>query len=614
MSIESATGVLDDACDGTVDSDLRQSCRRPRDIDGQRHIELCRSLRIKRLDWGPALLAPAPRSISRVPIRKVSARRLQGLDINVKRSTLPFDWTRLFSRDVLENFPAAVYVCDAQGIVVAFNSKATQLWGREPIAGDPKERFCGSYRMYSMQGEHLHPANTPLAAVLETGKPLRDLEAIIEQPDGTRYNVLANVTPLFDDEGDMQGYVNCILDVTRYHQMKSEQAELQHALNQSQKIESIGQLTGGIAHDFNNMLQGITGALSLLRRSIATGRPDSSYRYIDIAEQSALRAAALTHRMLSFARRQILDARPLDVNALLLSMRDLFARSLNDGISLRYELNEDAWIVNADANQLENAILNLVINARDAMPDGGVIVIKTDNTTIDGNYVRRYPDVHAGEYCLISVLDTGTGMSPDVISHIFEPFYTTKLIGEGTGLGLSMAHGFVKQSGGHISVHSRERQGTAMNLLLPRHLGQPTIAASVDAALAPPAVRASRILLVEDDDVARTLLKEALVDLGYVVFDAANASDALTLTETLGNVELLVTDVGLPDGLNGRQLAQAIRTTRPFTKVLFITGYASSVMDSTEQPDDVQVLSKPFSLDSLAKRVHDLLGDAPRPA
>ncbi|MDQ2185372.1 ATP-binding protein [Alcaligenaceae bacterium A4P071] len=542
---------------------------------------------------------------------KAFARRPQGLDINVKRSTQPFDWTRLFSRDVLENFPAAVYVCDAQGVVVAFNSKATQLWGREPIAGDPKERFCGAHRMYSMQGEHLHASNTPLAAVLETGKPLRDLEAIIEQPDGTRYNVLANVTPLFDDEGAMQGYVNCVLDVTRYHQMKSEHAELQHALNQSQKIDSIGQLTGGIAHDFNNMLQGITGALSLLRRSIATGRPDSSYRYIDIAEESATRAAALTHRLLSFARRQTLDAKPLDVNALLLAMRDLFARSLNDSISLQFELSEDAWTVKADANQLENAILNLVINARDAMPEGGVITIKTINTTLDGAYARRYPDVRAGDYCSISVLDTGAGMTPDVISHIFEPFFTTKLIGEGTGLGLSMAHGFVKQSGGHISVSSREREGTTMNLLLPRYMGDRNVSASVKAVPAPPANRASRILLVEDDDVARALLKEALIDLGYVVFDAAQASGALALSENLGNFELLITDVGLPDGLNGRQLAQAIRTTKPFTKVLFITGYASSIMESREQTEDMQVLAKPFSLDSLAKRVHGLLGGLP---
>ncbi|WP_421446447.1 ATP-binding protein, partial [Agrobacterium tumefaciens] len=271
----------------------------------------------------------------------------------------------------------------------------------------------------------------------------------------------------------------------------------------------------------------------------------------------------------------------------------------------------DAWTVKADANQLENAILNLVINARDAMPEGGVITIKTINTTLDGAYARRYPDVRAGDYCSISVLDTGAGMTPDVISHIFEPFFTTKLIGEGTGLGLSMAHGFVKQSGGHISVSSREREGTTMNLLLPRYVGDRNVSASVKAVPAPPANRASRILLVEDDDVARALLKEALIDLGYVVFDAAQASGALALSENLGNFELLITDVGLPDGLNGRQLAQAIRTTKPFTKVLFITGYASSIMESREQTDDMQVLAKPFSLDSLAKRVHGLLGGSP---
>ncbi|MEI2418404.1 ATP-binding protein [Orrella sp. JC864] len=528
---------------------------------------------------------------------------------SVPLSTQPFDWTRYFNPAVLENFPVAVYVCDASGLVVAYNEKAATLWGRRPAPGDPQERFCGAHRLYDAAGNYMPHAQSPLARVLVDGRPIQDMEAVVQRPDGSRVRILANLTPLFDSERRLAGYVNCVQDVSRYYALQAEHNEMRHSLNQVQKMHSIGQLTGGIAHDFNNMLQSVVSAHALLRRSLASGHDtEKSLRYVDIAQQAVTRAASLTQRLLTFSRRQALNNRRLDVNALIGGCASLLEKSVDERIRIEFALAPDLWPVHCDASQLENALLNLVINARDAMPHGGTIVIKTGNAVLEDGYVSRYPDVRPGQYVGISVSDTGTGIPEDVLAHIFEPFFTTKLVGEGTGLGLSMVHGFVKQSDGHVSVHTQLGEGTTFNILLPRDRRAADVHETCEPdTRRPVAAQAYCILLVEDDDASRPLLKESLSALGYEVIEARDAQSAIAILEHHRTVHLLVTDIGLPGGTNGRQLAEHALTRIPGLKLLLMTGHAVAKPVLSGTLLNARVLAKPFSIDLLAQAVHAIL-------
>ena len=388
-----------------------------------------------------------------------------------------------------------------------------------------------------------------------------------------------------------------------------ERERAEDALRHAQKMEAVGQLTGGIAHDFNNMLTGIIGSLDLMQRYIAAGRSDDIGRFADAAVASAHRAAALTHRLLAFSRRQSLDRRPLDPNQLVASLEDLFQRTKGAHITLKVQLGHDIWPVNSDASQLENALLNLVINARDAMPDSGELLIETANSYLDGTDITTPEPVKAGDYVMLGVRDNGTGMAPKILAKAFDPFFTTKPIGQGTGLGLSMIYGFAQQSGGHVTLHSEPGQGTCVRLYLPRLHGT-SLASSLPASLseaAPVALAGEAVVVVEDDPAVRMLVVNVLDELGYTAHQAADARTALPLLESDLRVDLLVTDVGLP-GMNGRQLAEIARQHRPGLRILFMTGYAEKAAERQGFLEDgMDMVAKPFSIDVLATKIRSMI-------
>jgi PAS domain S-box-containing protein len=397
-------------------------------------------------------------------------------------------------------------------------------------------------------------------------------------------------------------------DITAERAAEIELAAAQDALRHSQKMEAIGQLTGGIAHDFNNLLTGIIGSLDIVRKRIAANRTDEIDRFMDAASTSAQRAAALTHRLLAFARRQSLDTRPNDVNRLVASMEDLLDRTLGERIEMKCTLAGDLWTAFIDANQLENAVLNLAINARDAMPDGGRLTIETANVQLDEAYVSGYEDLRPGDYVVISVSDSGIGMSPEVLTKAVDPFFTTKPVGEGTGLGLSVIYGFVKQSRGHLRIHSEQGRGTTVKLFLPRAL-QDAVALDT-VTVDTPRGRGETILVVEDDATVRLIMGDALQDLGYAVLVAPDARAAIPLLQSDRRIDLMISDVILPH-INGKKLAETARALRPHLKVLFVSGYAPNALVRGDFLDQgMDMLTKPFALDALGAKVHAMIRDA----
>lgn len=400
------------------------------------------------------------------------------------------------------------------------------------------------------------------------------------------------------------------LNETLEQQVEERTSQLRHneeVLRQSQKMEAVGQLTGGIAHDFNNMLTGIIGSLELLRRRLARGRTDDLDSLIDLGVTSANRAAALTHRLLAFSRRQSLDSKPVQMNQLVNSMGELIHRSLNENTRLEMRLNEQLWTAEADPNQLESALLNLVLNARDAMPDGGRLLVETSNQRLDRSLTDVHENLLPGDYVVLSVSDTGCGMPDTVISRAFDPFFTTKPIGQGTGLGLSMIYGFTKQSHGHVAIKSEVGNGTTVQLFLPRFKGEQ---AQNDLAYEGNAIEAREgetVLIVEDDPAVRALVSEVLSELGYSFVVASAADSAVPILESGQRIDLLISDVGLP-GMNGRQLAEIGRQLRPGLKVLFITGYAEHAAIRAGFLDDgMQMITKPFAFDHLTAKVREMI-------
>ncbi|CAN7541172.1 response regulator [Aquipseudomonas alcaligenes] len=407
-------------------------------------------------------------------------------------------------------------------------------------------------------------------------------------------------------EVDLRG-----LNETLEQRVAERTAELMHAeekLRQSQKMEAVGQLTGGLAQDFNNLLAGIAGSLELMGKRIGQGRVNDIDKYMAMAQSATKRAAALTHRLLAFSRRQTLEPRPTNVNALVHGMTELINRTVGPAIQLETRNAPELWPAFVDASQLENALLNLCINARDAMPDGGCITLRTANLALDHEAAQVH-DMPAGYYLSLCVSDTGTGMTPDVMAHAFEPFFTTKPIGQGTGLGLSMIYGFAQQSGGQVRISSTVGEGTRVVIYLPRHDGDapddehaPCVA---DTAITQ---HGETVLLVDDEPAVRMLMADVLNELGYTVIEAADGAAGLKLLRSDVLIDLLITDVGLPGGMNGRQMADAGRELRPGLKTLFITGYAESVFTgNTPLQPAMHVLTKPFSVDALGSRVRELL-------
>jgi PAS domain S-box-containing protein len=388
----------------------------------------------------------------------------------------------------------------------------------------------------------------------------------------------------------------------------TDRRALEQQLLQSRKMEAVGQLTGGLAHDFNNLLSGISGSFELLQARVAQGRLADLDRFITAGQAAARRAAALTHRLLAFSRRQTLDAKPTDVNRLIADMVELISRTVGPGISIEVVGGIGLWHPLVDGNQLENAVLNLCINARDAMPDGGKITIETANRWIDDRLAKDR-ELVPGQYISICISDTGCGMSPEVAARAFEPFYTTKPLGQGTGLGLSMIYGFARQSGGQVRIYSEVAKGAMICIYLPR-------AADIQSAetaqpVSSPAVLESpgkTVLVVDDEAVVRMLVAEVLQDLGCVALECGDGIAALEVLQSSRPLDLLITDVGLPNGMNGRQLADAARGLRPELNVLFITGYAENAVFSHGHVEaGLEVLTKPFAIEELARRIVRLL-------
>ncbi|MDE2487760.1 MAG: response regulator [Alphaproteobacteria bacterium] len=477
----------------------------------------------------------------------------------------------------------------------------------------------------------IHPEDRPATAALvartvETGQPFEAEYRVLGagEPRTVLSRGLIDTT-----EDDRKVFSGVLIDLTREKAAEqalqalnatleqrvrdevAQRAKAEEALRQAQKMEAVGQLTGGVAHDFNNLLTVIIGGFDTIRRS----SPDDQARIrraVDMALQGAQRAASLTARLLAFSRRQPLDPKALDLNLLVRDMTDLLHRTLGETVELEGVLAPRLWSVEVDQNQLESAIINLAVNARDAMPGGGKLTIETANTALDASYSAVDAEVVPGQYVMVAVSDTGCGMPPSTLSRVFEPFFTTKEVGRGTGLGLSMVYGFVKQSGGHVTIYSEEGQGTTVKLYFPRRHGKTDAARAPVQRAAPRASEGEVVLVVEDNDEVRSYSVQILSELGYAVLEAAQAEAALATLESDTRIDLLFTDVVLP-GKTGRMLADEARARRPGLRILYTTGYSKNAIVHHGRLDPgVQLISKPFTFEELANRVRDVI-DAPRP-
>lgn len=453
-----------------------------------------------------------------------------------------------------------------------------------------------------------------------TGEPIRFEEAAealdryyevyafrVGEPESHRVAVLFNdISTRRINELALKD-LNATLEA-RVEERTRELSRAHEALRQSQKMEAVGQLTGGIAHDFNNLLAGISGALELLSKRLSEGRLNGIDRYIDAAQGSAKRAASLTQRLLAFSRRQTLDPKPTDVNRLVNGMEDLIRRSVGPDVEVEVVGAGGLWATRIDQPQLENALLNLCINGRDAMaPDGGRLTIETSNKWLDDR-ASKTRDLPPGQYVSLCVTDTGTGMPPEVQAQAFDPFFTTKPLGQGTGLGLSMIHGFVRQSGGQVRIYSEMGKGTTMCLYLPRYQGDVAGEEEVDPTALVDGGHGETVLIIDDEETVRRLVAEVLGEVGYTVIEAPDGPSGLEILRSDRRIDLLISDVGLPGGMNGRQVADAARVTRPELKVLFITGYAeNAAVGNGLLATGMEVLTKPFVMGDLAAKVHDMI-------
>ncbi|WP_334186443.1 hybrid sensor histidine kinase/response regulator [Noviherbaspirillum sp.] len=513
------------------------------------------------------------------------------LEIRIAERTLERDRIWRTSQDILA-------VASVQGYFLSCNPAFTSImgWTEEDMQAMPFTSLA-------------HPEQSiELAQIMERladGQPISRYDMRSRHKDGTYRWLSWTATP----EGQLLYLVG--RDVTNERIQIEALRQTEEALRQAQKMEAIGQLTGGIAHDFNNLLAGIMGNLDLMRLRISLNQTAHLGQHLDAAMSSTRRAAALTHRLLAFARRQTLVPKPVDVTLLVQSMQELIRRTVGPNIAVEAHVEPALWWTLCDQHQLENALLNLSINARDAMPDGGKITIRTKNMPAREAEAVLGSHVQAGDYVLLSVTDTGTGMTPEVIEHAFEPFFTTKPFGEGTGLGLSMVHGFMKQSDGYVTIDSRIGMGTTIKLYLPRHATGEAAAPDILAEAIPRATdKQLTVLVVDDEPALRDLLTDMLEHLGYAPLAASNAQEGMAAIESTPQIDLLVTDIGLPGGMNGRQLANAARQFRPDLKVLFITGYAEqSVIGKEALPPNMEVLVKPFAMDAFFNTVNRMTGD-----
>ncbi len=524
--------------------------------------------------------------------------------------------------ELADNISQFAWTADANGWINWYN----QRW--HDYTGMTLQEMEGWGWTKVHHPDHVDRIVAGFSEALRIGEPYEDTFPL-RGKDGEYRWFLTRVLPIRDDEGHVVRWFGTNTDVTALRDAKDALRELndtlesrveqevaariqtEETLRQSQKMEAVGQLTGGIAHDFNNLLQGISGSLEMVQARVAQGRVAEMGRYLSVAMTTLERASALTQRLLAFSRKRPLDAEQVNVNRLVAGMEDMVRRAVGPAIEVEVILAGEAWPTWCDAHQLENALLNLAINARDAMPDGGRLTIETANVDLDDSYAARQGDgLEAGQYVSVSVTDTGTGMPAEVVNRAFEPFFTTKALGQGTGLGLSMLYGFSKQSNGHARIDSEAGRGTTVLLYLPRDRGEGAgsddgVGDSEQAAQ----VRAGKtVLVVEDDAAVRMLVVEALKEMGYQVLEAHNGPSGIQALLAATRLDLLVTDVGLP-WMDGRQLVDAAREQRPDLKVLFITGYAypAGLGQGAVLPPGIALVTKPFTLASLMTKVQAMI-------
>ena len=556
-------------------------------------------------------------------VRQAQAR--DWIDDELRRNELQL-------RAILDTVPVAVVIAGPNGEVIDGNRQLERFLG-------PASRRAGSFFQWKLihaDGTPVREAELPVYRVLKGQAEMAEIECIAETADGSRHWIRKIASPIRDLSGKIVGAVASVIDIDREKRAEeilerqvvarteeletanrtliaemSSRQEAEQQVRQLQKMEAIGHLSGGIAHDFNNMLAVVMSALNMVERRLAKGEKDYD-KYLAMARDGATRAASLTRRLLAFSRQQALAPTPVDANKLVAGMSDLLRRTLGATIKLETVLGGGLWLIHVDSNQLESAILNLAVNARDAMDEEGRLTIETANYLLDESYARQHGDVPPGQYVLIAVTDTGTGMSPDVIARAFDPFFTTKDVGKGTGLGLSMVYGFVKQSGGHVKIYSEPDQGTSIKIYLPRFYGaEDAPDEHAERASAKPDGQGELVLLVEDEESVRTLTADSLRELGYQVIEANGAAAALRALDANPRIALLFTDIVMPD-MNGRKLADEAVKRRPDLRVIYTTGFTrNAVVHNGVLDPGVNFLPKPFTLQQLSEKVREVLSRTP---
>jgi signal transduction histidine kinase/CheY-like chemotaxis protein len=536
----------------------------------------------------------------------------RGVNVAGERVRTAFTHSKLSGWTVYVSLPEQAIFSSMQQTVLALVALGLALIALAVlIAYWVGGRLAGSMGTLAAQaaalgrGEQIAPRRLPVAEIDDVGRELVDAAAGLRERAAARDRAEAELRRFSESlERMVAERTDALVSEMR------KRAETEGQLHQVQKMDAIGHLTGGLAHDFNNMLAIILGNLDLARRRLAKGETGID-KFLNNALEGGRRAATLTQRLLAFARRAPLAPQPVDANKLVAGMSDLLHRSLGEMVQIETVLAGGLWRTHADPNQLESAIVNLAVNARDAMPEGGRLTIETGNAYLDEEYIGQHAGVPAGQYVLVAVTDTGTGMSPEVQEKAFDPFFTTKASGIGTGLGLSQVYGFVKQSGGHVKIYSEAAQGTTIKIYLPRYFGTDLAAGDTAERAALPVGDGATVLVVEDEAGVRRYSADALRELGYRVLEAENPGTALELIDTDADIKLLFTDVVMPD-MNGRRLSEAAIARRPDLKVLFTTGYTRNAIVHNGMLDpDVNLLSKPFTLDQLARKIADVLKGQP---
>jgi PAS domain S-box-containing protein len=530
-------------------------------------------------------------------------------------------------RELIEALPAAVYTTDPAGWITFYNKAAVEFAGRRPELGS--DRWCVCWRLFRPDGTPLPHDESPMAVALKEGRPVRGEESIAERPDGTRVTFIPYPTPLHDSSGGLIGAVNMLVDITerkkaeealqrltetleervaqrtlRLEEEVAEREKAEAALRQSQKMEAVGQLTGGVAHDFNNLLTVVTGNLDLLER--LTGADGTARRHVEAAQRAALQGARLAQQLLAFARRQDLRPQIVHLGDAMAEYESLLRRALGESIEVAIACDSDLWLARVDPAQFEHSILNLAFNARDAMPAGGRVSISLHNAELDGS--NAPPGAAPGDYVLVSVADTGVGIAAEQLERVFEPFYTTKEVGRGTGLGLSQVYGFVKQSGGHVRIESAVGAGTSVMIYLPKAAGIPLLREMSNPPSEELAQGSETLLLVEDDEAVLAVVTAMIEELGYRVLTAQNGPEALSMLESGELIDLLFTDLVMPQGISGAELAQRARRMRPELKILLGSGYSARMSPAVATAAaGLPIIGKPYRQAELAAKLRAVL-------